>query len=130
MDKLFPNRGALLQRFEWAPLNLRRAVSSHGLCATDLEKVPARHQSDPWSQLKQTVHYKISPQCSPLNLVRFQRDSRLMNLVRLYRDSDLTCSQALSVRGLGAQSKNTVYALDTTIDLCLSLFDWDPFGKA
>jgi hypothetical protein len=28
-----------------------------------------------------------------------------MNLVRLYRDSDLTCSQALSIRGLGAKSK-------------------------
>jgi hypothetical protein len=39
---------------------------------------------------------------------------------RLYLDEDL-----------GLDLKNTVYALDaTTIDLCLSLFDWAPFRKA
>jgi hypothetical protein len=32
---------------------------------------------------------------------------------------------------LGLELDNTVYALDaTTIDLCLSLFDWAPFRKA
>src|SRR4030067_820113 len=36
---------------------------------------------------------------------------------KLYRDEDL-----------GLELRNTVYALDaTTIDLCLSLFDWAPF---
>jgi hypothetical protein len=40
---------------------------------------------------------------------------------KLYSDTDLV--------GLGL--KNTVYALDaTTIDLCLSLFEWAPFRKA
>jgi hypothetical protein len=39
---------------------------------------------------------------------------------KLYLDEDL-----------GLELKNTVYALDaTTIDLCLSLFDWAPFRKA
>ena len=39
---------------------------------------------------------------------------------KLYLDEDL-----------GLDLKNTVYALDaTTIDLCLSLFDWAPFRKA
>jgi hypothetical protein len=39
---------------------------------------------------------------------------------KLYVDEDL-----------GLELKNTVYALDaTTIDLCLSLFDWAPFRKA
>jgi hypothetical protein len=38
---------------------------------------------------------------------------------KLYLDEDL-----------GLELKNTVYALDaTTIDLCLSLFDWAPFRK-
>ena len=33
--------------------------------------------------------------------------------------------------GLGLDLKNTVYALDaTTIDLCLSRFEWAPFRKA
>ena len=32
---------------------------------------------------------------------------------------------------MGLELKNTIYALDaTTIDLCLSLFDWAPFRKA
>ena len=40
---------------------------------------------------------------------------------KLYSDTDL----------VGLDLKNTVYALDaTTIDLCLSLFDWAPFRKA
>ena len=40
---------------------------------------------------------------------------------KLYSDTDL----------VGLDLKNTVYALDaTTIDLCLSLFDWAPFCKA
>jgi hypothetical protein len=40
---------------------------------------------------------------------------------KLYSDTDL----------VGLDLKNTVYALDaTTIDLCLSLFDWAPFSKA
>jgi hypothetical protein len=39
---------------------------------------------------------------------------------KLYSDTDL----------VGLDLKNTVYALDaTTIDLCLSLFDWAPFRK-
>ena len=39
---------------------------------------------------------------------------------KLYLDEDL-----------GLDLKNTVYALDaTTIDLCLSLFEWAPFRKA
>jgi len=39
---------------------------------------------------------------------------------KLYRDTDL-----------GLDLTNTVYALDaTTIDLCLSLFDWAPFRTA
>lgn len=39
---------------------------------------------------------------------------------KLYRDEDL-----------GLDLTNTVYALDaTTIDLCLSLFDWAPFRRA
>ena len=40
---------------------------------------------------------------------------------KLYTDTDL----------VGLDLKNTVYALDaTTIDLCLSLFDWAPFRRA
>ena len=40
---------------------------------------------------------------------------------KLYSDTDL----------VGLDLKNAVYALDaTTIDLCLSLFDWAPFRKA
>ena len=40
---------------------------------------------------------------------------------KLYSDTDL----------VGLDLKNTVYALDaTTIDLCLSLFDWAPFRRA
>jgi hypothetical protein len=40
---------------------------------------------------------------------------------KLYSDTDI----------VGLDLKNTVYALDaTTIDLCLSLFDWAPFRKA
>lgn len=40
---------------------------------------------------------------------------------KLYSDTDL----------VGLELKNTVYALDaTTIDLCLSPFDWTPFRKA
>jgi len=40
---------------------------------------------------------------------------------KLYSDTDL----------VGLDLKNTVYALDaTTIDLCLSLFEWAPFRKA
>jgi hypothetical protein len=40
---------------------------------------------------------------------------------KLYSDTDL----------IGLDLKNTVYALDaTTIDLCLSLFDWAPFRRA
>ena len=40
---------------------------------------------------------------------------------KLYSDTDL----------VGLDLKNTAYALDaTTIDLCLSLFDWAPFRKA
>lgn len=40
---------------------------------------------------------------------------------KLYSDTDL----------VGLDLKNTVYALDaTTIDLCLSMFDWAPFRKA
>jgi hypothetical protein len=40
---------------------------------------------------------------------------------KLYSNTDL----------VGLDLKNTVYALDaTTIDLCLSLFDWAPFRKA
>ena len=40
---------------------------------------------------------------------------------KLYSDTDL----------VGSDLKNTVYALDaTTIDLCLSLFEWAPFRKA
>ncbi len=40
---------------------------------------------------------------------------------KLYTDTDL----------VGLDLKNTVYALDaTTIDLCLSLFEWAPFRRA
>lgn len=40
---------------------------------------------------------------------------------KLYTDTDL----------VGLDLRNTVYALDaTTIDLCLSLFDWAPFRRA
>jgi len=131
MDKLFSHRGALWRRLGRAAPDLLRAVSRHGFCPTDLAREPARHRSDSWSQLEQALRNGISPQRSPLYLGRRQRVARLANLVRLGRSTDPTCTKALFGRGLGTRSLNTVYALDaTTIDLCLSLFDWAPFRKA
>ena len=69
--------------------------------------------------------------CSaPLHAGRCQRTTRLAHLERLGRSADSPRPKALCPRGLGLDVNiaGNVYALDSsTIDLCLSLFDWAPF---
>ena len=72
---------------------------------------------------------KGAPARSTLADALNQRDWHIYHLLamRLIAQARLLYAQEPSAAGLDA----TVYALDaTTIDLCLSLFDWAPFRKA
>ena len=70
------------------------------------------------------------PSSASLHAGRCQRAARLAHLERLGNTADSPRPKAPCTRGLGLDVNiaGNVYALDSsTIDLCLSLFDWAPF---
>ena len=105
MDKLFSHCSTLQWRLGCAPPDLRRTVSRHGLCPTDLARKPSRYRSDAGRQCRQTLCHGLSPQRAPIHPGRCQRVARLAHLVRLGSGSDPARSQALRGRGLGARTQ-------------------------
>src|SRR6187399_666130 len=113
----------------WRSLpGLRGLVSRHGLRAAHMARVASRHRGVPGGQPSQAVHMglKAPPARSTLADALNLRDWRIYHALaqRLIARARALYAQEPSVLELDV----SVYALDaTTVDLCLSLFDWAPF---
>ena len=128
LDKFYADCESLFWQCGCSQDDLCGAVSDNGVCAVDLARVVARHRSDTWCQQQQVVRNGLRHTVNRSTLAdgNEHRDWRIWAdlaalLIRrarkLYQHDEL-----------GLELQNTVYALDaTTIDLCLSLFDWAPF---
>ena len=121
VEDLPSHRRSIQRRLPDAQPQLRRAVSRHGLCATDRESlrdIDSVSGGSPvsfttWALARQLA--RRWPGC--------QRVARLAHLLRVGSTPDHQGPRALRRRGLAQEPANTVYALDaTTIDLCLPMF--------
>lgn len=64
MDKLFAHRATPRGRFGCASDELRRTVSGHGPCSTDLARVHARHRSYPGRH-----HHRLVPEPARMGII-------------------------------------------------------------
>ena len=101
VDELWSNRGSLQRQRRRSAHDLRRAISSHGICATDLARESARYRSDAGRQCEQTLCDGIASQHSSLDVGRCQRVARLAHLVGRGRVADSSGTQALQRYGFG-----------------------------
>src|SRR5664279_157654 len=125
VDQLRPHRASLRRQLGRAYAVVRRAVPCDGICSADVAGEPARHRGQPVRHASKlyAMGFRAPVKRSTLADANESRDWRIWSdlaalLIRrartLYSDCDL-----------GLDLSNTVYALDsTTIDLCLSLFEW------
>ena len=129
MDEFFAHRATPRWGRRGTSHELRREVSRHGVCAVDLGSESLRdievtlgaNAGKLYSMgLRHSVHRSTVADANDSRDWRIGSDLAALLIRRarkLYREEDL-----------GLDLTNTVYALDaTTIDLCLSLFDWAPF---
>jgi hypothetical protein len=110
---------------------LRRPVSSDGLYPVDVARILARYRGVPVGQSDQALSHGPEEHTGPLQA----SDALNLRDWRIYHE--LAMRLIARARMLYAEESHgieldaTVYALDaTTIDLCLSLFDWAPFCAA
>ncbi len=101
MDHVCPLRRAI----RWGPLrqdlDLRRAISRHGLCAIDLPREPARRRGLPAGARGQALSHGLPDSGAPLDPGRCQRVTRLAYLCRVRPALDRPGPQALPQRGSG-----------------------------
>src|SRR5579871_585180 len=111
-----------------AHLELRRFVSGAGLRAIDVARVLARHRGLPDSQSGQAFSHGIEGRTCALDAVGCIEPAGLARHHALAMRLIARARELYAKEPLGIDLDATVYALDaTTIDLCLSLFDWAPF---
>lgn len=133
MENIWPHHRPTWWRSRCSYLGLRRLVSSHGVLAIDVAGVfaPTGHKRDIETLAAnqgKLFHMGLSgvPARSTLSDALNQRDWRIYHALAMRligRARDLYAKEPT-----GLELDATVYALDsTTIDLCLSLFDWVPF---
>ena len=108
---------------------VRRAVPRHGLRAADLAREPARHRGEPVGQCDQALRMGFRSAVKRSTLADANESARLAHLVAIWPAVLIRRARKLYANDrFGVELDNTVYALDSsTIDLCLSLFDWAPF---
>ena len=103
-----------------------RAVSGHGLCAVDLARRDIEASLSASAGKLYAMGFRSAVKRSTLADANESRDWRIWSdlaALLIRRARKLYARDAL-----GVELGNTVYALDSsTIDLCLSLFDWAPF---
>jgi hypothetical protein len=97
-----------------------------------MARIVARHRGLPGCQSRQAVPHGLEECAGALDAVGCIEFARLAHLPRLGDAPHYACPRTLYAKDtLDIDLDATVYALDaTTIDLCLSLFDWAPFLKA
>jgi hypothetical protein len=128
LDKFYADCESLFWQCGCSQDDLCGAVSDNGVCAVDLARVVARHRSDTWCQQQQVVRNGLRHTVHRSTLA----DGNEHRDWRIWADlAALLIRRARKVYWhdeLGLELRNTIYALDaTTIDLCLSLFNWAPF---
>ncbi len=123
------HRPSTLRQFGRAHVVVRRAVPRNGHRATHLPRESARHRDQPVGKCRQAACDGLSRGDQALHVGRRQRIARLAHLVGPRRALLVRRARKLYASDpLGVELDNTIYALDSsTIDLCLSLFDWATF---
>src|SRR5258707_10613042 len=122
--------GPLRRTPQGQAFQLPGSISLDGVCATDVSREPARYRSLSSRSVFQALPPGSSRDCS----------AQYPGHANATRDWRIYCDFAQSLIGMarrlyviepfGVELKETVYALDaTTIDLCLSVFPWAPFGS-
>jgi len=125
---------AMCKPLPWKPKNqkfhMSRPVPMHGICATYIQRKPARYRSLPKGTAQQALPYGHLGGIARNTLANANKNGDW----RIY--ADLAQSLITTARGLytnedlGLELDNTVYALDaSTIDLCLSVFPWASFRR-
>ena len=98
LDFVRTQRGPLRRRCPRALIDLHRAVSRHGVCATDLSREPARHRSVPERAAQQALRHGLSCAGAPLYAGRCQPVARLAHLRRTGATTDGAGAQPLCQR--------------------------------
>ncbi len=128
MENLQPHRRTSWRRPRCSYTPVSRCISHSGVRAVDLSRELARHRSLPVGASRQALSHGPDTSAGAIDAVGCPGATRLAHLFRVRPAPDRACAQAVCRRAAGGGLEQTVYALDsTTIDLCLSVFDWAPF---
>src|SRR6516162_2899546 len=128
VDDVREDCGAVQRRSSGANAVLRRTISSHGVCSTDLSGEPARYRNLPVGPGVETLSPGFPRTGAALDAGRCQRDARLAYSCRTRRTSDHPSQEAVRRRkpGFGPERHRLRARLDDP-DLCLSVFPWAHF---
>jgi IS4 transposase len=106
------------------------SAALHDVCPVDRARQLARHRRVPGQSTRQAVPRRLSRPGRPLHAgdANERRDSRIFEDFALHL---ISIARPLYARDSWAvELAQTVYAIDaSTVDLCLSLFDWAPATK-
>jgi len=95
----------LPRKSENQKLHMSRPVSMHGLCATHIQRKPARYRSLPKGTAQQALPYGHSWWNSPQHPCERQQNSRLANICRPCSIVDNNCSRSLCQRESWSRSR-------------------------